>query len=143
MTEVNGPRLAYRGLVAGLAGGWVWTAITLAGLLATGVDPLNLVQPLARDTAWGAVGAVALAQVAGGLAGLLFAYFFGRYFTVRATLAVSATVFALLVWLAVADLAGADTLRWSVQVVLGVAALAYGAMLGNAVPVRGEVLRQP
>ena len=143
MTEVNGPRLAYRGLVAGLAAGWVWLAITLAGLLATGVDPLHLVQPLARDAAWAAVGAVALAQVGAGLAGVLFAYFFGRYFTVRATLAVSATVFALLAWLAVADVAGAETLRWSVQVVLGVAALAYGAMLGTAVPIRGEVLRQP
>ena len=27
MTEVNGFRLAYRGLVAGLAAGWVWIAI--------------------------------------------------------------------------------------------------------------------
>ena len=51
MTEVNGPRLAYRGLVAGLAGGWVWLAITLAGLLAAGVDPIWAVRSLGEGPA--------------------------------------------------------------------------------------------
>ncbi len=142
MTEVNGPRLAYRGLVAGLAGGWVWTAIALAGLLAVGVNPLHAVRSLVPGNAWSAIAVVALTQIAAGLGGLLFAYFFGRYFTIRTTLAVSATAFAFLAWLLLADLAGAETLRWSVQVVLAVASLAYGAMIGNAIPVRGEVLRK-
>lgn len=143
MTEVNGPRLAYRGLVAGLAGGWVWLAIALAGLIAVGVDPLSTVDRLGHGPGWGAVGTVALAQVAAGLTGMLFAYFFGRYFTVRPTLAVSATAFALLGWLMLADVAGIDGLRWPTQLVLGIASLAYGAMLGNALPVRSEVTRQP
>jgi hypothetical protein len=142
MTEVNGLRLAYRGLVAGLAAGWVWLAISLAGLLAIGVDPIGAVRSLGHGgPAWSAIAAVALAQVTAGLTGLFFAYFFGRYFTVRITLAVSATAFALLAWLAAANLAGAEAQRWSVQVVLAVASLAYGAMLGSALPVRGEVLR--
>ncbi len=142
MTEVNGLRLAYRGLVAGLAAGWVWLAIALAGLLAIGVDPISAVRSLGHGApAWSVIAAVAVAQVTAGLTGLLFAYFFGRYFTVRTTLAVSATAFALLVWLAAANLAGADAQRWSVQAVLAVASLAYGAMLGSALPVRGDVLR--
>jgi hypothetical protein len=141
MTEVNGVRLAYRGLIAGLAAGWVWLAIALLGFLALGVDPLTPVRPLGGGPWWAAIGAVALAQIGSGLLGMLFAYLFGRYFTMRATLAVAATAFALLSWLAVADLAGVDGLGWSIQVVLAVASLAYGAMLGNAVPVRGEVLR--
>ncbi len=143
MTEVNGLRLAYRGLVAGLAAGWVWLAIALAGMLAIGVDPISAVRNLGHSgPAWDAIAAVAVAQVTAGLVGLLFAYFFGRYFTIRTTLAVSATAFALLAWLAAANLAGTGTQRWSLQVVLAVASLAYGAMLGSAIPVRGEVLRR-
>ncbi len=141
MTEVNGLRLAYRGLVAGLAAGWVWLAFTLAGLLAVGVDPLGPVRPLGDGPAWAAIAGLAVAQLVAGFVGLCFSYFFGRYFTIRSTLAVSATAFAFLGWLAVADLAGADTLRWSVQAVLAIASLAYGATLGSAIPVRGEVLR--
>lgn len=142
MTEVNGLRLAYRGLVAGLAAGWVWLAIALAGLLAVGVNPLGLVSPLGNGPAWAAVMTVAVTQLVAGFVGLCFSYFFGRYFTIRITLAVAATAFALLTWLAAADLAGGDALRWSVRAVLAVAALAYGATLGSSVPVRGEVLRE-
>ncbi len=143
MTEVNGLRLAYRGLVAGLAAGWVWLAIALAGLLAVGADPIAATRHLGDGPAWAAVATVALVQLAAGFVGLCFSYFFGRYFTIRTTLAVSATAFALLGWLAVSDLAGADAQRWSVQLVLAVASLAYGAILGSALPVRGEVLRAP
>lgn len=143
MTEVNGPRLAYRGLVAGLAAGWVWLAIALAGLLAVGADPLGLIRPLGGGPAWAAVGALAVAQLVAGFVGLCFTYFFGRYFTIRSTLAVSATAFAVLAWLAASDLAGAATLRWSVQAVLVIASLAYGATLGSSAPIRGEVLREP
>ncbi len=142
MTEINGLRLAYRGLVAGLAAGWVWLAIALAGLLAVGADPLGLIRPLGHGPAWAAIGALAVAQLVAGFVGLCFSYFFGRYFTIRPTLAAAATAFALLGWLAGADLAGGETLRWSVQLVLAVASLAYGATLGSAIPIRGEVLRE-
>ena len=47
MTEVNGLRLAYRGLIAGLAGGYVWIAIAmLLSALAEG-DPLRPLRPAA------------------------------------------------------------------------------------------------
>ena len=39
----------------------------------------------------GLISALAIAQVASGGIGLVFAYFFGRYFTVRGTLALTAT----------------------------------------------------
>ena len=139
MTEVNGLRLAYRGLVAGLAGGWVWVAVTLAGLLAVGNDPFVLTRPLGNGTAGsGLISALALAQVIAGGTGLIFAYFFGRYFTVRATLAAAAPAFALLCWLAAAYVIDGSPMSLARQAVLTAAALAYGAMLGGWVPVRGD-----
>jgi hypothetical protein len=142
MTEVNGFRLAYRGLIAGLAAGWVWVAIALAGLLLAGGDPFGAVRSFGNGAAGsGMIAAVALAQVAAGGIGLAFAYFFGRYFTVRGTLAAAAPAFAVLCWLVVATVTGADGAAWTRQLVLIVAAVAYGAILGGWLPVRGEVLR--
>ena len=47
MTEVNGLRLAYRGLIAGLEGGYVWAAIAMTlGAIVSG-DPLRPLRPLA------------------------------------------------------------------------------------------------
>lgn len=144
MTEVNGFRLAYRGLVAGLAAGWVWLAIVLAGLLLAGINPLGATRQLGNgsDSA-GLIVALALAQAVSGGIGLVFAYFFGRYFTVRPTLAVAAPVFAVLCWLAVADVTNSAGLGWIAQGVLVVAAAVYGLILGSALPTRGEVLRDP
>ena len=91
MTEVNGLHLAFRGLTAGLAAGWVWLAIALAGLLLEGGDPLAATGALGNGTEGsGLISALAIAQVTAGGIGLVFAYFFGRYFTVRGTLAVAA-----------------------------------------------------
>jgi hypothetical protein len=141
MTEVNGLRLAYRGLVAGLAGGWVWIAIALTGLLLAGGDPLRMARSMGNGTPEsGLIAALAVAQVAAGGIGLFFAYFFGRYFTVRPTLALAASAFAVLGWLAWANVTGTDGAP-SWQLVLTVAALAYGIMLGGSVPLRGDVLR--
>lgn len=144
MTEVNGLRLAYRGLVAGLAGGWVWVAVTLAGLVVAGNDPFAITRTLGNGTAGsGVISALALVQVIAGGTGLIFAYFFGRYFTVRATLAAAAPAFAVLCWLAAAYVLDGGWMSLTRQAVLTAAALAYGAMLGGAVPIRGEVLRSP
>jgi hypothetical protein len=142
MTEVNGLRLAYRGLVAGLAGGWVWLAISIAGLLLAGSDPIAAARTLGNGAPnAGIIAALALAQVTAGGIGLVFAYFFGRYFTVRGTLVLAGPAFAVLAWLAVADVVPVE-LGAITQAVLTVAALAYGLTLGASVPVRGEVLRQ-
>ena len=81
-------------------------------------------------------------MTAGGI-GLVFAYFFGRYFTVRGTLAVAALAFAILCWLATAYVLDGSWLSLTRQAVLTLAAVAYGAMLGGAVPTRSEVLRGP
>jgi hypothetical protein len=142
VTEVNGFRLAYRGLVAGLAAGWVWLAIALAGLLLAGTNPLGATRALGTGTdSSGLIVALALAQTIAGGIGLVFAYFFGRYFTARPTLAVAAPVFAVLCWLAVANLTNGAGLGWVAQAVLIVAAAVYGLILGSALPTRGEVLR--
>jgi hypothetical protein len=142
VTQVNGFRLAYRGLVAGLAAGWVWLAIVLAGLLLAGTDPFGATRSLGTgSSASGMIAALALAQALAGGIGVVFAYFFGRYFTVRATVAAAAPAFAVLCWLAVSELTDGAGLGWAAQVVLVLAALAYGAILGSAIPVRGEVLR--
>jgi len=142
MTEVNGLHLAYRGLVAGLAAGWVWVAIALAGLLAAGSDPLAATRGLGNGTAGsGLISALAVAQVTAGGIGLLFAYFFARYFTVRGTLATAAPAFALLCWFGAAYVVDGS---WPMTrlAVMTFAALAYGVMLGGGVPTRGEVLRR-
>jgi hypothetical protein len=141
MTEVNGLHLAYRGLVAGLAAGWVWVAVALAGLLVAGSDPLSATRPLGNGSdGSGLISALAVAQVTAGGIGLVFAYFFGRYFTVRGTLATAAPAFALLCWFAAAYVVDGS---WPLTrlAVMTFAALAYGVMLGSAVPTRGEVLR--
>jgi hypothetical protein len=90
VTEVNGLRLAYRGLIAGLAGGYVWAAIamTLAGIVHG--DPLRPLEPLAlalapfaRSPELSFVLGLGAVQAGGALVGMCFAYFFGRFFTVR------------------------------------------------------------
>lgn len=148
MTDVIGLRLAYRGLVAGLAAAWVWlaTAMLLATLLAR--DPLApatlLSAALLPDVRLGGpdrfVLALAVTQLAGGGIGLGFAYFFGRYFTVRATLALAAPSFALLLWLALGSPLRPEL---GTGIAFAVASIGYGAMLGQKLPLRGEVTRAP
>jgi hypothetical protein len=141
---VNGYRLAYRGLLAGLAGSWVWLAVALAGGLLIGASPAEAARLLGAGSAPdGLVAGAAMVQVLGALIGIGFAYFFGRYFTVRTTLQLAAPAFSLLASLAAADLLG-QLVRIGLadQLVLSAAALAYGLVLGSALPVRGEVLRE-
>lgn len=105
VTEVIGLRLAYRGFVAGLAGGYVWAAIAmLLSGLAEG-DPLRPLRPialafspLASSPELAFVLGLAAIQGGGALIGMCFAYFFARFFTVRATLAIAAPVFTVLIW---------------------------------------------
>jgi hypothetical protein len=152
MTEINGLRLAYRGFVAGLAGGYVWLAIAMVASLPAGgpMDPvltLGSVGPDgARATAQEAfVLGLGLAQVGGAAVGMTFAYFFARFFTVRVTLGIAAICVAVLAWallsnrLAVAI--GADPWTFGTSVALVVATIGYGWVLGWSVPVRGEVAR--
>jgi hypothetical protein len=152
MTEVNGLRLAYRGLVAGLAAAYVWAALAmvLAGLLLA--DPLHplrpialAVSPLAGSPELAFVIGLAAVQAGGGLVGMAFAYFFGRFFTVRPTLVVAAPLAAILVWFLVAAAIAVDTRidRFATMPIPILATLAYGVLLGVAVPLRGEVTRQP
>ena len=141
MTEVNGFRLAYRGMVAGLAAGWVWIAIAAVGLLLAG-DPLAVRRSIAAGPPGNElITGLALAQAAAGGIGLVFAYFFARYFTVRSTLELAAPAFAVLCWLLFSRFLGTDGSAWPAQLALLAAALGYGAMLGFATPTRGEVLR--
>lgn len=139
MTEINGLRLAYRGLVTGLAAGWVWAATAMVGGLLVGWRPLLPLELLGGGHAPAQLAlGIAIAQLASGGIGMTFAYFFARYFTVRGTLAVAAPCFAILAWLALSRLtqSGATT-----NIVLLAAALLYGVMLGAAVPIRGDLLR--
>ena len=85
MTEVNGLRLAYRGFVTGLAGGYVWAAIAM--LLATFAsgEPLAPLRPLAEAVSPFAsspevafVLGLATIQAGGAFIGMIFAYFFAR-----------------------------------------------------------------
>ena len=151
MTEVNGLRLAYRGFVAGIAGGYVWAAVamTLAGI-AFG-DPLRPLRPFADALGsvvtpqFAFVLGLASVQAGGALVGMCFAYFFARFFTVRATLAVAAPATTLLAWaLIVAALAGGGfVIDGPASHGVAVAAtLAFGAVLAAGVPVRGQVLRR-
>lgn len=150
MTEVNGLRLAYKGFVGGLAGGYVWAAVAmlLAALLhGDALQPLEriaggLVPIVGRPELAFVLGLFAV-QAGGALVGMSFAYFFARYFTVRSTLAVAAPIVALLAWGLVAAGVerlgpGAETAAAPIAVV---ATIAYGIILGAAVPVRGEVTR--
>jgi hypothetical protein len=150
MTEVNGLHLAYRGLVAGLAGGYVWAAIAMGLSAVVYDDPLRPFEPLARALSpiagspeMALVLGLFAVQAGGGLVGMCFAYFFGRFFTVRATLAAAAPVFALLTWgmfsaLVADDTAALDVVTHPIGVL---ASLGYGVLLGAATPLRGEVTR--
>lgn len=150
MTEVNGLRLAYRGLVAGLAGGYVWAAIAMAlSALAVGdalfaLRPFALaLTPLADTPELAFVLGLCAVQLGGALIGMLFAYFFARFFTVRATLTIAGPIVALLSWGIVAaaftrESDGAVFARHAVPVL---ATLGYGLLLAAGVPVRGEVTR--
>ena len=151
MTEINGLRLAYKGFVGGLAGGYVWAAIAmvLAGIVHG--DPLRPLEPLALALAPVAgspelafvlgLGAV---QAGGAVAGMCFAYFFARFFTVRTTLAIAAPAAAVLGWgIVAATLARAlPGVELTAAPVAILAAVGYGVILGAAVPVRGAVVRE-
>ncbi len=152
MTDVNGLRLAYRGLVAGLAGAYVWAAVvmTLAGLVVG--DPLAPLRPIAlaisplagsRELAF--VLGLAGIQAAGALVGMCFAYFMARFFTVRATMRIAAPVAAMLAWGLIAAVLESERVAvppaFHAMAVAGT--IGYGLMLGARVPVRGEVERTP
>ena len=151
MTEVNGLRLAYSGFVAGLAGAYVWAAMTmLLGALLDG-DPLAMlrpiataISPLAGSPELAFVLGLAAVQATGGFIGLCFAYFFGRFFTVRPTLGVAAPVVAILAWAVIGGLVARGDSGPGVATHAAplLATLAYGVLLGAGTPVRGEVLRQ-
>ena len=151
VTEVNGLRLAYKGFVGGLAGGYVWVAIGMLLAWIVHGEPLRALAPFAIAL-WPAAGSPELAfvlgllavQAGGALGGMCFAYFFGRFFTVRTTLAVAAPIAALLGWGLIAfsldrGLPAVELLAAPVAVV---ATLGYGLIVGATVPVRGEVTRQ-
>lgn len=150
MTEVNGLHLAYRGFVAGLAGGYVWAAIAmLLSALADG-DPLRplrslalAISPLAGSPELAFVLGLATVQAGGALVGLCFAYFFARFFTVRATVAIAAPAVSLLAWGLIGAAVARDTaiVEFATHPIPALASLGYGLLLGAAVPIRGEVRR--
>ena len=150
MTEVNGLRLAYKGFVGGLAGGYVWTAIAMALAGLVHADPLRPLEPLALaltplagSPELSFVLGLLTVQAGGAFIGMGFAYFFGRFFTVRATMAVAAPMAALLAWGLIAaglerDLADIAVAAAPISIL---ATLGYGLVLGATVPVRGDVTR--
>ena len=152
MTEVNGLRLAYKGFVGGLAGGYAWAAIAMVLAAIVHGDPLRALEPIALAIAPVAgspelafVLGLAAVQLIGALVGMCFAYFFGRYFTVRATLTIAAPAVALLVWGLLAmtltrELGAAELAAAPITIA---ATIGYGIILGATVPLRGEVTRQP
>jgi hypothetical protein len=150
---VDGFRLAYRGLIAGLVGAYLWVAgAMVAGLLVAGdpVSPLRTVG-LAASPAWIADPSLhwlpvlaALAQAGGGLAGVLFAYFVARYFTVRRTLAIAGTCVGLLLgWAVLGSLVppGDPTPAAPAALAIAVGSIWYGVFIGLEVPLRGDVER--
>ena len=150
---MNGLRLAYRGFVTGLAAAYVWLAVAMAAAGLFVANPLAPLTPLASvlvaradmtpELAF-ALG-FALVQAAGALIGMTFAYFFGRFFTVRATLALAGPAFAVLAWALLAAGVGAviGTDALGRQAAPVIAAAAYGLILGVGLPLRAEVIRQP
>lgn len=146
MTEINGLRLAYRGFVTGLAAGYVWVAAAMLGAWLAGSDPatpLHLLGGAGRD---GLLAGIGLIQVGSAGIGMTFAYFFGRFFTVRRTLAIAGLCFGVLVWLVIAKVVDSrmssdDLTAAGVRIALVAASALYGVMLGAAVPTRVEVLR--
>ncbi len=148
MTEVMGLRLAYRGFVTGLAGAYVWAAIAMLLGGAIHGDPLRplrplamAISPIANTPELAFVLGLAAIQLGGALIGMCFAYFFARFFTVRATLATAAPIVALLAWaLIAAGLAqGLGVPILAAELAPIAATIGYGLLLGAAVPVRGEV----
>ncbi len=146
-----GLRLAYRGFVTGLAGGYVWAAIAMVlGGLVHG-DPLAPLRPIAMAITPVAGSAelafvlgLAVVQAGAGLVGMIFAYFFARFFTVRRTLAIAAPVVALLAWTLIASalVASGQAPVLAAEIIPIVATLGYGLLLGAGVPVRPDVTRQ-
>ena len=150
MTDVNGLRLAYRGLVAGLAGAYVWVAVAMALAAVVHRDPLAPLRPIALvvtasadEDALAFVLGLLLVQAAGALVGMCFAYFFARFFTIRPTLAVAAPIVALLAWglIGAALSREAQTAWLPTHTIPLLATIGYGLLLGAAVPTRGEVTR--
>jgi len=146
VTEINGLRLAYRGFVTGLAAGYVWVAAAMLGAWLAGSNPaapLHLLGGAGRD---GLLAGIGLAQVGSAGIGMTFAYFFGRFFTVRRTLAVAGLCFGVLVWLVIAKVVDSrmsdDLTVAGLRIALVAASALYGVMLGAAVPTRVEVLRR-
>jgi hypothetical protein len=140
VTEINGLRLAYRGVVIGLTGGYVWAATAMLGVLLAGGNPLAPLHVLGGEGRNGLLAGIGLLQVGSGAIGMTFAYFFGRYFTVRGTLALAAPCFAGLAWLLLLRV-GLNPGEIETQLALGAATLLYGAVLGAGLPVRAEVVR--
>lgn len=153
MTEVNGLRLAYRGLVAGLAGGYAWAAIAMTLAAFAFGDPLRPLRPIADGLTSATITpelafvlGLFVVQTGGALVGMTFAYFFGRFFTVRPTVAAAAPCFALLVWAVVAAAglaAGSEIGRVAAHPITMLATIGFGLLVGAGVPLRGEVLRYP
>ncbi len=150
MTEVNGLRLAYRGFVSGLAGAYVWAAIAMAlsGLLhGDPLEPLRpiatAISPLAGTPELAFVLGLAAIQAGGALIGMVFAYFFARFFTVRGTLAMAGPVVAILAWALLTVLLeqSTGTVSATDQAVAVLATVGFGLILGANVPLRGEVTR--
>jgi hypothetical protein len=150
MTEVMGLRLAYRGFVTGLAGAYVWAAIAMVLGATIHGDALRPLRPLAIALAPFAdspelafVLGLAAIQAGGALVGMCFAYFFARFFTVRATLAAAAPLVALLAWaLIAAGLSrGLGVPIVTAEIVPILATLGYGLLLAVGVPVRSDVTR--
>ena len=150
MTEVLGLRLAYRGFVTGLAAAYVWLALAMIVAALVAGDALGPLRPLATALRDGAgtipelafVLGFALVQLGGALVGMCFAYFFGRFFTVRMTLATAAPLFAVLAWALLAT--GLETLTRTeagLEIAPLVATIFYGLVLGIGLPLRREVLR--
>jgi hypothetical protein len=152
MTEVNGLRLAYRGFVSGLAGAYVWAAIAMALSGLRHGDPLEplrpiatAISPLAGTPELAFVLGLAAIQAGGALIGMVFAYFFARFFTVRGTLAVAGPVVAVLAWALLTVLLeqGVGAVTATDQAVAVVATVGFGLILGANVPLRSEVIRYP
>ena len=150
MTSVNGLRLAYRGFVTGLAAGYAWLAVAMACAALVHGDPLDPLRPLASlilpadgSTTAAFVLGFGLVQLASATVGMCFAYFFGRFFTSRPTMAAAAPSFAVLIWALFGAGAGQRigdaTIGLALAPLLGT--LAYGLMLGAGLPLRSEVLR--
>ncbi|MEO8274526.1 MAG: hypothetical protein ABI620_10710 [Chloroflexota bacterium] len=150
MTEVNGLRLAYRGFVTGLAAAYVWIAVAMICASIFSGDALAPLRPLAQMLIAGSLApslafviGFAFVQGAGAMVGMCFAYFFGRFFTVRSTMNAAAPAVAILAWAllatGVSSLTGSDNL--GLQVAPLIATMAYGVVLGSGIPIRRDVIR--